>query len=55
MLQGIFSLTLQATQGLFDTLLELMNVQCGAPDYSCVSKQDFLKAHNLSCSSEPTW
>ena len=39
MLKGIFSLTLQATQGLLDSLFELMNVPLCAPDYSCVSKR----------------
>ncbi len=39
MLKGIFSLTLRATQGLLDSLFELMNVPLCAPDYSCVSKQ----------------
>ena len=38
MLKGIFSLTLRATQGLLDSLFELMNVPLCAPDYSCVSK-----------------
>lgn len=37
--QRIFSLTLRATQGLLDSLFELMNVQLCAPDYSCVSKR----------------
>ena len=39
MLKGIFSLTLRATQGLLDSLFELMNVPLCAPDYSCVSKR----------------
>ncbi len=39
MFKGIFNLTLWATQGLFDSLLELMNVPLCAPDYSCVSKR----------------
>jgi hypothetical protein len=39
MLKGIFSLTLRATQGLLDSLFELMNVPLRAPDYSCVSKR----------------
>ncbi len=39
MLKGIFNLTLRATQGLLDSLLELMNVPLCAPDYSCVSKR----------------
>ncbi|WP_447826106.1 transposase, partial [Aeromonas salmonicida] len=38
MLKGMFSLTLRATQGLLDSLFELMNVPLCAPDYSCVSK-----------------
>lgn len=38
MLKGIFSLSLRATQGLFDSLFELMNVPLCAPDY-CVSKR----------------
>ncbi len=33
MLKGIFSLTLRATQGLLDSLFELMNVPLCAPDY----------------------
>ncbi len=36
MLKGIFNLTLRATQGLLDSLFELMNVPLCAPDYSCV-------------------
>lgn len=32
MLKGIFSLTLRATQGLIDSLFELMNVPLCAPD-----------------------
>ena len=39
MLKGIFNLTLQATQGLLDSLFELMNVPLCAPDYSCFSKR----------------
>ncbi len=39
MLKGIFSLTLQATQGLLDSLFELINVPFCAPDYSCVGKR----------------
>ncbi len=39
MLKGIFSLTLRATQGLLDSLFELMNVPLCAQDYSCVSKR----------------
>lgn len=39
MLKGVFSLTLRATQGVLDSLFELMNVPLCAPDYSCVSKQ----------------
>ncbi len=39
MLKGIFNLTLRATQGLLDSLLELMNIPLCAPDYSCVSKR----------------
>ncbi|MGL6014557.1 MAG: IS5 family transposase [Selenomonadaceae bacterium] len=39
MLKGMFSLTLRATQGLLDSLFELMNVPLCAPDYSCVSKR----------------
>ncbi len=39
MLKGIFSLTLRATQGLLDSLFELMNVPLCAPEYSCVSKR----------------
>ncbi len=39
MLKGIFNLTLRATQGLLDSLFELMNVPSCAPDYSCVSKR----------------
>ncbi len=39
MLKGIFNLTLRATQGLLDSLFELMNVPLCAPDYSCVSKR----------------
>ncbi len=39
MLKGIFSLTLRATQGLLDSLFELMNVPLCAPDYSGVSKR----------------
>ncbi len=39
MLKGIFSHTMRATQGLLDTLFELMNVPLCAPDYSCVSKR----------------
>ncbi|MGU5544514.1 IS5 family transposase [Aeromonas veronii] len=39
MLKGIFNLTLRATQGLLDTLFELMNVPLCAPDYSCASKR----------------
>ena len=31
--QRIFSLTLRATQGLLDSLFELMNVPLCAPDY----------------------
>ena len=38
MLKGMFSLSLQATQGLFDSLPELMNVLPCPPDNSCVSK-----------------
>jgi hypothetical protein len=33
MLKGIFNLTLRATQGLLDSLFELMNVPLCAPDY----------------------
>ncbi|MCF5899640.1 IS5 family transposase [Aeromonas veronii] len=39
MLKGIFNLTLRATQGLLDSLFELMNMPLCAPDYSCVSKR----------------
>ncbi len=39
MLKGIFSLTLRATQGLLDSLFQLMNVPLCAPDYSRVSKR----------------
>ncbi|CAJ1780911.1 IS5 family transposase ISAs13 [Aeromonas veronii] len=39
MLKGIFNLTLRATQGLLDSLFELMNVPLCAPDYSGVSKR----------------
>ena len=39
MLKGIFNLTLRATQGLLNSLCELMNVPLCAPDYSCVSKR----------------
>ncbi len=39
MLKGIFNLPLQATQGLLDSLSELMGVLLCAPDYSCVSKR----------------
>ena len=39
MLKGIFNLTLRATQGLLDSLFELMNVPLCAPDYSCVSNR----------------
>ena len=35
----IFSLTLRATQGLPDSLFELMSVPLCAPDYGCVSKR----------------
>ncbi|HHQ4465041.1 TPA: transposase [Aeromonas veronii] len=39
MLKGIFNLTLRATEGLLDSLFELMNAPlCAPPDYSCVSK-----------------
>ncbi|MCS3458265.1 hypothetical protein M2367_000388 [Aeromonas sp. BIGb0445] len=38
-LNEIFRLTLRATQGLLDSLFELMNVPLCAPDYSCVSKR----------------
>ncbi len=33
MLKGIFNLSLRATQGLLDSLFELMNVPLCAPDY----------------------
>ncbi len=39
MLKGIFNLTLRATQGLLNSLCELMNVPLCAPDYRCVSKR----------------
>ncbi len=39
MLEGIFNLTLRATQGLLDSLFELMNVPLCAPDYICISKR----------------
>ncbi len=39
MLKGMFSLTLRATEGLLDSLFQLMNVPLCAPDYSCVSKR----------------
>lgn len=39
MLKGIFNLTLRATQGLLDSLFELINVSLCVPDYSCVSKR----------------
>ena len=39
MLKGIFNLSLRATQGLLDSLFELMNVTLCAPDYTCVSKR----------------
>ena len=39
MLKGIFSLSLRATQGLLDSLFELMSVPLCAPDYSAVSKR----------------
>ena len=39
MLKSIFNLSLRATQGLLDSLFELMNVPLCAPDYSCVSKR----------------
>ncbi len=37
--KGIFNLTLRATQGLLDSLFQLMNVPLCTPDYSCVSKR----------------
>ncbi|BCK62494.1 hypothetical protein KAM330_14830 [Aeromonas hydrophila] len=37
MLKGIFNLSLRATQGLLDSLFELMNVPLCAPDYIAVS------------------
>ncbi len=40
MLKGIFSLTLRATQGLLDSLFELMNVLLCAPDYRAVSASE---------------
>ncbi len=39
MLKGICNLTLRATQGLLDSLFELMNVPLCAPDCRCVSKR----------------
>ncbi|WP_425889385.1 IS5 family transposase [Aeromonas veronii] len=39
MLKGIFNISLRVTQGLLDSLFELMNVPLCAPDYSCVSKR----------------
>ncbi len=39
MLKGIFNLTMRATQGLLDSLFELMNVLLYALDYSCASKR----------------
>ncbi len=39
MLKGIFKLTLRATQGLLDSLFQLMNMPLCAPDYSYVSKR----------------
>ncbi len=39
MLKEIFSLTLRATQGLLNSLFELINVPLCTPDYSCVSKR----------------
>ncbi len=39
MLKEIFNLTRRATQGLLDSLFELMNVPLYALDYSCVSKR----------------
>ncbi len=39
MLKGIFNLTLRATQGLLDSLLQLMNVPLYAQDYSYASKR----------------
>ena len=40
MLKGIFNLTLRATQGLLDSLSELMNLPLCAPDYSYVSASE---------------
>lgn len=55
MLKGIFNLTLRATQGLLDSLFELMNVPLCAPDYSCVSKRarTVAVAYRRNCS--PRW
>ncbi len=39
MLRRSFSLSLQATLGLLDSLFTLMNVPLCAPDYTCVSKR----------------
>ena len=39
MLKGIFNLSLRATQGLLDSLFELMNVPQCVPEYSSVSKR----------------
>ena len=38
--KGIFSLKLRATQGLLDSLSELMNLPLCAPDYSYVSASE---------------
>ncbi len=39
MLKGFLNLSLLATQGLLDSLFELINVPQCASDYSCVSQR----------------
>jgi hypothetical protein len=39
MLKGIFKQSLRSTQGLLDSIFELMQVPVCAPDYSCVSRR----------------
>ena len=39
MLKGLFNLPLRATQGLLDSLFELMNVPLCSPGYACISNR----------------
>ena len=55
MFKGIFNLTLRASQGLLDSLFELMNMPLCAPGYNCVSKRARMVTVGPQRSALSTW